>query len=122
MGQFLHQGLYRLVGLEVGVVLGNGDQAAQGLRQHAFLGQDVPGIPALPGGNGGGAGLDDALQRLFFEFHLAPDGLDEVRDKVVAPFELHVYLAERVGDLVAQLYKPVEREHYPTAQHKQNYG
>ena len=77
---------------------------------------------ALPRRDGGRAGLDDPLEGLPFELHLALDGLDEVGDQVVAPLELHVDLAERVGHLVAQAHQAVEREHQVGRQGQQYYG
>ena len=79
-------------GLEVGVVLGYREQAAQALAQH------VLGLADL-GGVAGGAGRDCGCPRVGDRFEgaalvpdVALDRLDQVRDQVVAALELDVDL------------------------------
>jgi hypothetical protein len=54
--------------------------------------------------------------------HVALDGFDQVRNQLVAAFELHVDLGERVLEAVSGDYQPVvdahepEREQHPDAQ------
>ena len=47
------------------------------------------------------SGLDDGFQRFAFVLHVAFDGLDQIRDEVVAPGELNVDLGEGVPYAVA---------------------
>src|SRR5690606_2788625 len=53
------------------------------------------------------AGPDHRLERLAFVLHVALDRLDQPRDQVVAPFQLHVDLGERVGVGVAQAHEAI---------------
>ena len=60
----------------------------------------------------GGARLGDGLEGAALVRRIALDRLDEVRDQVVAPLELHLDLGPRVVDAVALLDEAVvERDH-----------
>jgi hypothetical protein len=108
--QFLLEHLHVLVRVDLRVVLGKGEQPAERLRQLAFLSRRVS-RPA--GSHRSRAGLDDARQRVPFEFHDAFHGVDQVRDQVVAPLQLDVDLPPAVGRLVAQADQPVVGANHP---------
>ena len=101
-----------LVGLEVGVVLDEGEQLAQGAGQEVLGLGGLSGVgrARLLGGDGGGPSLDDPRQGLLLEVHVALDGVDEVRDQVVPALELHADLVPRLVDQVPQPDQAVVRE------------
>jgi hypothetical protein len=105
-GELLLQCHHVLVGLEVGIVLGHGEQRAQRLGEGVLglgLGRGALGA----GGDGGGTRVGDLGQRVLLELHVAFDRRDQVGDQVVPSFELHVDLAPGVVDLVAAAHDAV---------------
>src|SRR5438067_1654716 len=95
-----------LVGLEVGIRLGQREERLQRAADH------VLGLRLLCGAlraHGHVPGLDHGFEGLTLVGGVALDGLDEVRDQVVAALQLHVDLRPRIVDSVAQPDQPVER-------------
>src|SRR5687768_3582840 len=101
-----------LVRLELRVVLDQREELSQ------RSGEEVLGLSRLAGvrrtallrADGGGSGLDDPSQGLLLEVHVALDGVDEVRDQIVAALELDADLVPRLVDHVPQADKAVVRE------------
>ena len=94
------QGQDVLVGLELRVVLDDGEQGAQRRGQHV-LGLGLGGDALGTGGHGRGACVGDVGQDLLLELHVALDGVHEVRDQVVPTLELDLDLGERLVDPVS---------------------
>ena len=110
-GQLLLEGEEVLVGLEVGVGLGDGEQATEGLAQHVLaLGLLRRGLPRS---HGPGASLDDVLEGAALVGGVPLDGLDEVADEVVPTGELDVDLAPGLLHEVAQPDQPVVGDDRP---------
>ena len=103
--ELLLQGQEVLVGLEVGVGLGDGEQPAERLGQHVLaLGLLGGGLAA---GHGRGPRGHDVLERAALVRGVALDRLDEVADEVVPAVELDVDLAPGLLHEVAQLDQPL---------------
>ena len=108
--EFLGELHHILVGLEIGVLLGDdheaGERATQaGLgREQAFHGVAIGGVGGgrLSGGGGDVARLDDGFERGALVLHVALGGFDEVGNEIVAALELHVDLSVGVFETVAQ--------------------
>src|SRR4051812_7399805 len=103
-GQLLLQVQKVLVRLQVRIGLGQGEDRLQRAAQH------VLGLGLLlwrAGRHGRVAGCDHRLEGLALVGGVALDGLDQVRDEVVAPLELHVDLRPGVLHLVPQLDEAV---------------
>jgi hypothetical protein len=94
-----------LVGLEVRIGLGDGDEAAECLGEHALGGRLLRG--ALAGSHRRAARLHDVLERAPLVRGIPLDGLDEVADEVMATGELDVDLTPRLLHQVAQLDEAV---------------
>jgi hypothetical protein len=97
VGQFLLQVPEVLVGLEVRVALGDGEQPAQRRRQ-CLLG--LPGSSRTLRGDRRGARGRDLLEGGLLVRGVALDRVDQVRDQVVTALQLHVDLCPRLLDLV----------------------
>ena len=93
-----------LVRLQVGVVLDQREELAQGAGQEVLglCGLAGVGGTGLLGVDGGAASLDDLRQGLLLEVHVALHRIDEVRDQVVASLELDADLVPRLVDHVPQ--------------------
>src|SRR5688572_13077965 len=99
-----------LVGLEVGVGLGEREQASEHAGERALgLAEALHrrrvarvGRRALRRGHRLIPGLDHRFERLALVLEVALDDFHQVRDQVVAPLELHVDLRERILVPVAQ--------------------
>jgi hypothetical protein len=94
-----------LVGLELGIVLDDGEQRAQRAGQRVLGG----GLLAGPWRRRRrrGAGVGDVGQDLLLEAHVALDGVHEVRDQVVAALELDLDLGEGLVDPQARWTRPL---------------
>ena len=93
-----------LVGLELGIRLGDREEPAERRAE------DPLGLAGLCRGLrvlGARARLGDGLERAALVCRVALHALDEVRDEVPAPLELHLDLRPRVVDAVALLDEPV---------------
>ena len=109
-GQFLHQAQHGRVRFEVGIRLGEREQAAERAGERAFGAGEFlhrGGIAGIGGGAcvGGRCGIargDDGFERAAFVFEVTLRGLDQIRNQVVAPLELHVNLRVGVFETVAQ--------------------
>src|SRR6202162_3066575 len=106
-GKLFHERLHALVRLQVRVVLREGAEAGERLRQRVLLlgsvGDAAPrGGGVAPRGDGCVARRDDLLQRVMLELHLALDGGDQVWDQVVPALQLDVDLFPAVDHLVLQ--------------------
>ena len=75
-----------LVGLQVGIGLGEGEELAERAGQHVLRLRLRRGAA---GGDRGVPRLDDRLERAALMGGVALHGLDEVRDEVVALLQLH---------------------------------
>src|SRR5688572_22290784 len=88
-----------LRGLQVGVVLGDGEQRLERLGEHVLrLGLLVRGLRA----HGGGAGLDDLLHGLGLVLGVTLHRLDQVGDEVVTALQLDVDVRPGFIGAVAQ--------------------
>jgi hypothetical protein len=108
------------------------EQAAQGRGQLVLgAGQLLHCSWIARVGLGGGQPADRGASRRYdgFEgfalvFHVAFGGLDQIRDQVVAPLQLHIDLRERVLVAVTGGYQPVvdgnEKEDYRDNDAQQN--
>ena len=116
-GQRLHGG----IGLEFRVALGHHHQAAQAAAEYALCRcQRAHGAGALRCGTHRcsrplrlAAGLDDSLQRGGLVREIAARHLHQIGNQVIPALELHIDLAKRVGNAVAQLHQPVVDRHSP---------
>ncbi len=98
-GQLLLEHEEVLVGLELGVALGHGEQGLQGAGQHVVgLALVLDGL----GVDGRGPGLGHALENAALVLGVALDGLDQVGNEVVAAAELDVDLGPGVVAAVPQ--------------------
>ena len=91
--------------LQLGIRLGDGEQAAERLAEDA-LGRAGSAAEALRACAAARA-CGDRLERPALVRRVALDRLDEVRDQVAAPLELHLDLRPGVVDAVAQPDEPV---------------
>ena len=105
-----------LVGLQVGVGLGDREQPAERLGEEALGGAGLGrGLRA----RGRRARLGDLVERAALVGRVALHGLDEVRDQVAPPAQLHVDLRPGVVDAVALLDEPVvEHDQVQREQHQ----
>jgi hypothetical protein len=93
-----------VVGLELRVRLGDGEESSERLTEQPFsLGRLRRRLRPLRGG----AGLCDVLERLALVRRVALDRLDEVRDQVPPALQLDLDLRPRVVDAVPQPDEPV---------------
>ena len=109
-GQFLLQRQEVLVGLEIGVVLGYGDQVTEpggdgvfGLR---LILHPLRAHRLSPS-------LGHVFEDLAFVRGVALHRFDEIRDQVVAATQLDVDLGPAIVDARPERDQPVEREHAP---------
>ena len=101
--------------LQVGVGLRDREEPSERLAEDAFgrrgLGRALRACRCC-------ARLGDGLERAALVGGVALDRLDEVRDQVAAPLELHLDLGPRVVDAVALLDEAVvQRDHVDHEQH-----
>jgi hypothetical protein len=114
-GQLLAQLHHVLVGLEVGIGLGQREEAAQGAGEKRFGShQPLHGLRVtrivgrgLAGRHRLVARIDHRLQGLPLVLEIALGGLHQIGDQVVTPFELDFDLGKGVLEPVAQLDQPV---------------
>lgn len=66
------------------------------------------------------AGLDDGLQRGGLVREIATCHLHQIGNQVIPALELHINLAQRVGNAVSQLHQPVVNSDSPHQQYRQN--
>src|SRR6476660_7042862 len=112
VGQLGLQGEEVLVGLELRVRLGEGEQPAERLGEYALGGGLAAG--AVPGaGDGVVTGGDDGFERAALVRGVPAHRLDQVGDQRVAALELDVDLRPRGADLGAQPDEPVVRGDRP---------
>src|SRR6266516_2414757 len=111
-GQLLMELHDILVGLELRVVLHEGEELTQGSGQEILcLGRlRGAGRSLLLSSDGGIAGLDDASERRLLELHVALHGVDQVGDQVMPPLELNADLVPGLVDHVPQADEPVVHE------------
>src|SRR5439155_27233312 len=93
-----------LIRLELGVVLDEREELAQGSGQEVFRLGRLRGTcrSLLLGSDGCVAGLDDAGERRLFELHVALHGVDQIGDQVMPPLKLNTDLVPRLVDHVPQ--------------------
>ena len=109
-GELLGELHHVLVGLEVGVLLGDDHEAGERAAEAGFSGEEafhrvtIGGIGGDGGGGGGGdvAGFDHGLERGALVLHVALSGLDEVGDEIVTALELNIDLGEGVLEAIAK--------------------
>ncbi len=89
------------VGLELGVVFRQGEDAADAGAEGLF-GLGLPSVVGLGDGLGLVAQADDLLQGFLLVRSIALDGVDEIGDEVVAALELHGNAAPGFLGLVAE--------------------
>src|SRR5208337_4585270 len=104
-----------LNGAELRVSLGEGEEAFQRAGQHIFrLG--------LVGGAGGGHGavarVDDGFEGALFVGGITLHGFDEIRDEIVAAFELHIDV--RPGVIASDLQPDQAVVHRDAEDHQEN--
>ena len=99
-----------LVGLQLGVGLGHREQPPERRAEDALRGRRL-GRPARA--LGVRARLGDGLERAALVLGVAAHGLDEVRDQIPPPLQLHLDLRPRVVDAVPQLDEAVVEEDEP---------
>ena len=104
--QLLLEGEDVLVGLELGIVLDDGEQGAQGSGQHV-LGLGLFGRSLGARRNGVGPRFGDLGQDILLEVHVALDRVDEVRDEIVPALQLDLDLGEGLIDPEPLLDQPV---------------
>ena len=97
-----------LVRLQLGVGLGDREQAAERLAQHPLR---RSGRRRALRRHRRGARLGDRVERPALVGRVPLHRLDEVRDQVVPPLQLHVDLRPGVVDPVALADEPVEEQH-----------
>ncbi len=99
-----------LVRLQLRIGLGDREEAAERRAEDPFRGRGLGG-PLRP--LGVRARLGHGLERAALVLRVAAHRLDEVRDQVPAPLELHLDLRPRVVDAVPQPDEPVVEHDQP---------
>jgi hypothetical protein len=106
IGQFAGQLLEVGIGLEVRIGLRQRDQPAERAAQLVFGSRDLPRSLRR---HRAVAGLDDVVERPPLVAGVALHGLDQVRDQIVALFELHVDIGEGLADPLTERDQTVIR-------------
>src|SRR5712664_352412 len=99
--------------LQVRVVLGNREQAAQALAQHVLGGAGLGRVAGGARRHGIGTGVGHGLEGAALVAHVALRGVDQVGDEVVASLELDVDLRPCFLGPVPGRDQPVVGEHEP---------
>ncbi|MFM1945530.1 MAG: hypothetical protein RI897_4512 [Verrucomicrobiota bacterium] len=109
-GEFFHEAGHGLVGFEIGVGFGKGEEFSECTGESAFGANEGLDCGRVAGVGCGGfpglgslvTGVDDGFERLAFVLQVTFGGFDEVGDEVVAAFELDVDLGVGVFESVPE--------------------